>query len=176
VSPASGGFSWRACISRSRSCCRTGWSSTRTGLRGEGDAYREVTTRAGQYAADWTVDGLPPFQRRLFALLPPRLRTRAAIRTVRQLVRATYPGSRVIVRVEKDAASVDLRGSLFCEVREPSPGPLCGFYTAAITRVLHRFDVPAEARVETCRAESRGPGCLMRFVVRPSDAAEAAVS
>ena len=86
----------------------------------------------------------------LYRHLP--LRTRAALRTGRNLVRATYPGSRAIVRLHKETASIDLRGSLFCEVRAASVHPLCGFYAAAIAHVLHLFSIPAEARVDACRA------------------------
>ena len=50
---------------------------------------------------------------------------------------------------------MDIRGSLFCEVRETSVEPLCGFYASAIARVLQLFDVSAEARVNECRALGR---------------------
>src|SRR5215212_1368303 len=59
-------------------------------LRTEGAAYEVVTTRAGEYAADWTVSGLLPLQRRVMHALPAALRTRAALRTARALIRATY--------------------------------------------------------------------------------------
>ena len=108
--------------------------------------------------------------------LPVRLRTRAALRTARGLVTATYPGSRAIVQIRKDSASVDLRGSLFCEVREASVQPLCGFYAAAIGRVLQLLDVAAEARLETCRAAGGGQGCVMSVVVRPTAAGEPAAA
>src|SRR3954467_1659741 len=63
-------------------------------LRTEGEAYGLVTTRAGEYAADWTVSGRMPLERRVIRALPASLRTRAALRTARQLIRDTYPGSR----------------------------------------------------------------------------------
>jgi hypothetical protein len=59
-----------------------------------------------------------------------------------------------------------LRGSLFCEVREASAIPLCGFYAAAIARVLHLFGLQADARVHECRATSRGKGCRLTVDVR----------
>jgi hypothetical protein len=121
-------------------------------LRSEGDAYPVITARAGQYAADWTVNSLPAFERRVIRALPPALRVRAALRTARSLVRATYPGSRAIVRLRRGTASVDLRGSLFCEVREASTLPLCGFYAAAIEQVLELFSLRADAQVSECRA------------------------
>lgn len=146
-------------------------------LRSEGDdAYSVITARAGEYAAEWTVSGLPAFERRLFRALPAALRVRAALRTSRTLVRNTYPGSRAIVRLRRGKASVDLRGSLFCEVRGTSVLPLCGFYAAAITRVLQLFAVNADAQVQECRAAGGGKGCQMSVVVNSEGAHEAAAA
>jgi len=36
-------------------------------LRQEGDAYKLITSRAGEYAADWTVQSMPPAQHRVAA-------------------------------------------------------------------------------------------------------------
>ena len=145
-------------------------------LRSEPDAYPQVVAKAGQYAAEWTVNGLPGLERRVLRTLPLRLRTRAALRTARNLVRATYPGSRAIVRLHKETASIDLRGSLFCEVRAASVHPLCGFYASAIAHVLHLFSIPAEARMDACRAAGGGQGCLMSIVVREAPASEPAAA
>jgi bacteriochlorophyll 4-vinyl reductase len=145
-------------------------------LRGEGEIYTQIVARAGEYAADWTVGSIPALERKLLTTLPLRLRARAALRTARGLIRTTYPGSRAIVRLRKDRASVDLRGSLFCEVRETSVQPLCGFYAATISRVLRHFAVPGETRVETCRAAGGGQGCLMLVVVRPASEQSTAVA
>ncbi len=134
-------------------------------LRTEGEAYNLITARAGEYAADWTVNNLPPLERRMIGALPTRLRARAALRTARALVRDTYPGSRAIVRLRRGTASVDLRGSLFCEVREASILPLCGFYASAIARVLQLFALRADARVNECRAGGVRKGCLLSVVV-----------
>lgn len=130
-------------------------------LRSEGDAYNQITARAGQYAADWTVSTMPSLRRRTLRALPAALRTRFALRTAGGLVRATYPGSRAIVHLTRGTASVDLRGSLFCEVREASVLPLCGFYAAAIARVLELFALRADARVNECRAAGGRKGCLL---------------
>jgi uncharacterized membrane protein len=130
-------------------------------LRAEGPPYQEITSKAGEYAAEWTVRGLPGMERRLIAALPSPLRLRAALRTARLLVRATYPGSRAIVRVRRASAEVDLRGSLFCEVRTASPLPLCGFYAAAIARVLHLLSVGAQSEVLSCRASGASRGCTL---------------
>lgn len=135
-------------------------------LRTEGDAYGRITERAGEYAADWTVSTLPALERRIVRALPAPLRARAALRTARGLVRSTYPGSRAIIRLKGGTALVDLRGSLFCEVREASVLPLCGFYAAAIARVLRLFALAADARVSECRAAGgAGRGCRLSVVV-----------
>ena len=145
-------------------------------LRGEGDAYGLITARAGEYAAAWTVDGVPAFERRLARSLPLNLRARMGLRTARMFVRSTYPGSRAITTVKKGTVSIDLRGSLFCEVREAQPLPLCGFYASAIQRILQLFDVPADVRVNQCRAEVPGQrGCLL-FVSMSGRAAGDAVA
>jgi hypothetical protein len=145
-------------------------------LRTEGEAYDSITSRAGEYAADWTVNNLGPIERRVVRALPARLRARAALRTARALVRDTYPGSRAIVRFKRDTASVDLRGSLFCEVREASILPLCGFYASAIARVLQLFALRADARVSECRAAGRRKGCLLSVVVNGASVDEPAAA
>ena len=134
-------------------------------LRTEGEAYNLITSRAGEYAADWTGNNLAPLERRVIGALPAPLRARAALRTARALVRDTYPGSRAIVRLRRGTASVDLRGSLFCEVREASMLPLCGFYASATARVLQLFALRADARVNECRAGGARKGCLLSVVV-----------
>jgi hypothetical protein len=134
-------------------------------LRLEGEAYNRITTAAGEYAADWSVSSMSPLERRLIGVLPTRLRTRGALRAASALIRSTYPSSRAIVRVKRGSVSVDLRGSLFCEVREPAPAPLCGFYASAIARVLYQFGLRAEARVHECRASKRGNGCRLKVDV-----------
>ena len=130
-------------------------------LRSEGAAYNLITARAGEYAAEWTVSGMPALERRIIRALPLTWRTRAALRTAGGLVRTTYPGSRAIIRVKRGSASIDLRGSLFCEVREASLLPLCGFYASAVARVLHLFALRAEARVNECRAAGGRKGCML---------------
>ena len=145
-------------------------------LRSEGDAYNLITARAGEYAADWTVSSQSAFERRLARVLPAPLRTRIALRTAGGLVRATYPGSRAIVRLRRGAASIDLRGSLFCEVREASALPLCGFYAAAIARVLQHHALRAHAEVHECRAAGGRKGCLLLVVVNGSAAGEPAAA
>ena len=141
-------------------------------LRQEGPAYEEITRKAGVYAAEWTVRSLPTVERRLIHLLPTSLRTRAALRVGRMLVHNTYPGSRALMRLKKTDASVDLRGSLFCEVREASALPLCGFYAAALGRVLQLFAIGAQMQVVECRASGTRKGCTFAIALSPPAAVE----
>jgi hypothetical protein len=145
-------------------------------LRLEGEAYNRTMASAGEYAADWTVSSMSTLERKVIGALPTMLRTRGAFRTARALVRSTYPSSRVKVRLRRGKASIDLRGSLFCETREAASMPLCGFYAAAIARVLHHFSLRADARVHECRAASRGKGCRLNVEIRGANADEPAAA
>jgi hypothetical protein len=145
-------------------------------LRNEGDAYNLITGRAGEYAADWTVDNLSAFERRLVRTLPSSLRARVALRTAGGLVRASYPGSRAIVRLRRGRAAIDLRGSLFCEVREATMLPLCGFYAAAFARVLQHYALSAETTVHECRAAGARKGCQLHLVVNGAAAGRPAAA
>src|SRR5262245_24033184 len=121
-------------------------------LRQEGDAYKLITTRAGEYAADWTVQSMPPFQSALLKRAPVWLRRRLLLRLARRLVHNSYSGSRAIWRLRGGTARVELRASVFCTVRERVSYPLCGFYSAAFARLLALFEIPATAEVLSCRA------------------------
>src|SRR3954462_1124245 len=59
-------------------------------LRQEGDAYRLITTRAGEYAAEWTVQSMPPLRRAMIKAAPAWLRSRMLMGLVRHLVRTSY--------------------------------------------------------------------------------------
>ncbi|MBW8861133.1 MAG: hypothetical protein JF601_02015 [Acidobacteria bacterium] len=143
-------------------------------LRQEGDAYRMITTRAGEYAADWTVQSMPAMQRAVIKAAPVWLRRRLLLRLARHLVRDTYQGSRAIARLRKGTASIDVRASVFCSVREPVGHPLCGFYAAAFTRLMTSFDIGARTEVVACRAAGE-PSCVLKVNVqngRDADGAE----
>src|SRR6266508_6162487 len=45
-------------------------------LRLEGEPYRLVAARAGEYTAEWTVAALPPIQRTMLRALPTGVRLR----------------------------------------------------------------------------------------------------
>jgi len=142
-------------------------------LRLEGDPYYAITTRAGEYAGDWTMAALPPIERRIAKVLPPRWRARTALRVARGLITATYPGTRTVVKARQGTTTIDIRGSLFCEVRELSSSPLCGFYAAGVGRVFSAFGLPAEVEVHACRALGTDRGCLLALrLATPATAAE----
>ena len=143
-------------------------------LRQEGEQYRLIATRAGEYTAEWTVAEIPPLRRTIVRAAPPVLRLRLMTGIARQMIRKTYGGSRVIIRWRKDRGAVDIRGSVFCEVRDRVERPLCDFYAAALRRLLHLFNLDAEIGTNECRATGAGQ-CLMSVAVRPrSDTVEAA--
>jgi bacteriochlorophyll 4-vinyl reductase len=144
-------------------------------LRQEGDAYRMITTRAGEYAAEWTVQSMPPVRRAMIKAAPVWLRKRMLLRLASQLVRSSYKGSRAVSRLRRGTASIDLRASVFCQVREPVPLPLCGFYASAFTRLLALFDISARTDVVACRGTG-GPTCVLKVALsngRPVERAEA---
>src|SRR5688572_26446965 len=116
-------------------------------LRQEGEAYQMITTRAGEYAAEWTVLNMSPLQRSLVRAAPAWLRRRLLLRLAGSLVRSSYGGSRVNSRLRNGTASVNVGGSIFCTVREPVPYPLCGFYAAAFTRLMALFNLHTRAEV-----------------------------
>jgi bacteriochlorophyll 4-vinyl reductase len=139
-------------------------------LRQEGDPYHLIAARAGEYSAEWTVASLPPLQRTLIRAAPAALRLRLVMRLARRMVRGTYRGSRAVVRWRKARALVDIRGSIFCEVRDRVEHPLCEFYASAIRRLMYLFNLDVDVGTDQCRATGGGQ-CLMSVYVRSSGAA-----
>jgi hypothetical protein len=139
-------------------------------LRLEGEAYGLIAERAGEYTAEWTVVDLSPLQRRVIAGAPRWLRLWLVTRLARQMVRNTYRGSRAIIKWRKGEGTIDLRGSIFCEVRDRVPEPLCEFYVAAIRRLMALFDLDVDINITSCRATRSGP-CLMSVTIRAAEAA-----
>lgn len=133
-------------------------------LRQEGEAYQMITSRAGEYAAEWTVESMPPLGRALIRAAPAWLRARMLVRLARQLVRNSYRGSRAIAKVRRGTARIDVRASIFCTVREPVDHPLCGFYAAAFTRLHVLFNLRTHAEVIACRGTG-SPACVMRMAL-----------
>jgi hypothetical protein len=121
-------------------------------LRLEGEAYRLITRRAGQYSAEWTVASQSHLRRSFTRRLPRGPRSRAVLRLACRTVRQTYVGTRAIARLRRGEGTVDLRGSLFCGIRDSSPEPLCGYYGAAFSRFFELYSLPAVVRLGECRA------------------------
>jgi hypothetical protein len=131
-------------------------------LRQEGEAYEQITRRAGDYAAEWTVASMSPVERAIIKASPAWLRRRLVMRVAGKLVRSCYGASRAVTKIRRGTARVDLRWSIFCTVREPVNHPLCGFYAAAFSRLLGLFDVTAPAVVLACRGTGE-PSCVLQM-------------
>src|SRR5262249_13377291 len=116
-------------------------------LRQEGEAYQIITARAGEYAAEWTVASMSPVECAIIRAAPTWIRARLSLGLARRLVRKSYQGSRAISRLRRGTARIDVRASIFCTVREPVPGPLCGYYAAAFTKLLVMFNLRASTEV-----------------------------
>lgn len=138
-------------------------------LRLEGEPYRLIAARAGEYTAEWTVADMHAFRRAVIRGAPPGLRVHLVMRVARTMIRNTYRGSRAIVRWKKGRGAVDIRGSIFCEVRDRTEQPLCEFYASAIRRLMYLFNLDVEVGTEQCRATGAGQ-CLMSVLVRPAGA------
>ena len=133
-------------------------------LRQEGDAYATITTSAGDYAAEWTVQSMGSVQRSFVKAAPHWLRSRLVLRLAGRLVQSTYRSSRLGTRLRKGTATLDLRGSVFCDTREPVGHALCGFYAAAFARLFALFNLPVKVDITSCRAAG-DPTCAMTVVI-----------
>src|SRR5262249_31089233 len=141
-------------------------------LRQEGEAYNLIAARAGEYTAEWTVADLSPMQRSVIKRAPRGLRIWLVMRVARQMIRNTYKGSRAITKLRRGESNVDLRGSIFCEVRDRAPAPLCEFYAAAIRRLMALLDLDADVAITSCRATGNGQ-CVINIAIRAAEAAAA---
>ncbi len=135
-------------------------------LRQEGDAYERVTARAGECAADWTVENLSGFRRSVVGAMPTWVRLRLVLGIARSLVRDTCRTSRSTSRVKKATARLEVHASIFCAVREPVGHALCGFYASAVTQLMMRFQLDVRTVVVDCLG--RG-GRMCQFTVSVLD-------
>ena len=133
-------------------------------LRQEGEAYYRITARAGEYAAEWTVESMAPLLRGAIKAAPAWLRQRLLLRLAGHLVRDSCRRSRIVAKVRRGTARIDLRESVFCSVREPVGHPLCGFYAAAFTRLLTLFNLSTRAEVIACRGTGE-PSCVVKIAL-----------
>ena len=121
-------------------------------LRQEGAPYQTITARAGEYAAEWTVETMSSLQKSILNAAPARLRTRLILRVGRRLVKDCFQGTRAAARVRNGAARISVRDSIFCSVRDRVGDPQCGFYAAMYTRLFSLFNLTTTATVVACRA------------------------
>jgi predicted hydrocarbon binding protein len=130
-----------------------------------------VTARAGEYAAEWSVLDMSPLRRRMIRAMPAVIRVHLVLDLTRSMIRSTYAGSRAIGKWRRGRGAVDIRGSIFCEVRDRVEHPMCEFYAAAIRRLMHLFDLEVDVDMERCRATRGGAQCQMIVLVRPAGVA-----
>lgn len=135
-------------------------------LRLEGQtAYEQIMTRAGQYTADWGHAQLSSLERATVRRLPPRLRARLALYLSRRLVRDTFRGSRASTRLCRGTGTIQIRASIFCDVRTAADWHMCVFYSAAVERFLQRCDLDSRVAINQCRA-SGGSQCTLTVIIR----------
>ena len=137
----------------------------------EGEPYRLVAARAGEYTAEWAVADMPAFKRAVIRAVPPALRARLVMRVARSIVRRTCRTSRASVRWRKGSGAVSIHGSIFCGVRGHVEQPLCEFYASVIRRVMSLFGLDAEVGIMQCVATG-ADHCLMEARVGPAGVAE----
>jgi hypothetical protein len=134
-------------------------------LRQEGRHYDDVAAQAGVYTADWSLQALSPFRRRLIMMAPRALRLRLVMRLANRVIRSAYGGSRAVLKTRDGTRVVDIRGSIFCGVREPVARPLCGFYAAVLSQLMRSFALDLSVATQACRATGSGP-CLLSVAGR----------
>lgn len=135
-------------------------------LRQEGEPYALVTSRAGEYAAQWTFDNLTSLERSIIRALPVMMRARVAMQLARKVVRRSYGGSRAVAKLRRGRGTLTLRSSIFCTVREPFDWPLCVFYSAALSHLFALVGVSGEVRVHTCQGVGDA-ACIIAVNVPP---------
>ncbi|MGE5813828.1 MAG: tetratricopeptide repeat protein [Acidobacteriota bacterium] len=121
-------------------------------LRGEGEVYADIVTRAGEHAAEWSMMSMGRVRRAMILSLPRAIRARMAMSLARSVIREAYADSRAITKSRRGLTRVEIRASLFCEVRERTDRMLCGFYLALVRRLLELHDVSSQSAIDGCRA------------------------
>jgi len=136
-------------------------------LRQEGAAYGQVTRRAGEYAAEWTVATQWPARRALIRAMPLWLRSRMVLRLAGRTIRSTWRSSRTVLRLRRGHGRLDVRESVFCGVRETSPERLCGFHEALVAKLFALYEVPGLVRLDQCRAVGDAACVIDVAIARP---------
>jgi len=135
-------------------------------LRREGDAWAPVMAKAGRSAADWEFANLSRLRRAWYRRLPAGWRLRLALGMARHLVAQSTPATRAKTALTNGGAVIDIHHSPFCEVRDASALPLCGFYAAAFDRLAELLLLEGRAVPIGCQAMGK-PFCRWEFQSAP---------
>jgi predicted hydrocarbon binding protein len=99
--------------------------------------------------------------------MPPAIRKRMVVDIAQWMARNTYGDTNVTVTWRQWSGVVDLKSSLFCEVREHVEAPLCEFYASALRRLMSLSNLDADVVTEQCRGTG-APRCAMSVTLRPA--------
>ena len=143
-------------------------------LRREGQPLYEQTMRhAGRLTGEWAYLEVGPIKRALVRMCPTSLRGRWALHLSRRVVRQTFRGSSARIRLRHRTGTMEIRGSIFCEVRETVGWPTCVFYSAAVEQFVQCFDISAAVAVSQCKGAGDS-SCTMTVKILGERAAEPA--
>lgn len=121
-------------------------------LRAEEDgAYDAVTRMAGRLAAEWLFLDVALIRRVMLRRAPASWRSRAALRMTAQLAAMSMQGAKGRVTSGPERRLVVV-SSPFCDTRQRTAAPRCGFYAAALERFGELLGAPVTAAIVECRS------------------------
>ena len=130
-------------------------------LRQEGDAYHIITSRAGEYAAEWTVESMPPFQRAIIRGVPgvaARPAPAATCPSARAQQLSGQPRGRRASGAARRGSTCARRFSARCASRSVTR---CAASTPRRSPgLLTLFNLRTRAEVLACRGTGE-PACVM---------------
>ena len=141
-------------------------------LEGQGP-YEQTMRQAGRHTGEWAYLDVSTLLRSLVRMCPTSLRARWALRLSRRIVRQTFRGSSARVRLRRGSGTMEIRGSIFCEVREAVGWPTCVFYSAAVEEFVRCFDITAKVVVSQCKGRGDA-SCTMTVKILGERIAEPA--
>ena len=130
-------------------------------LRQEGEPYTLVTSRAGEYAAQWTFDNLSPIKRSFIRALPVMMRARMAMRLAKTVVHRSYDGSRAIAKLRGGQGTFSVRSSTSVRCASRSTGR-CACSTRLRWPICSPWSASPEKCASTAAWASAMPGVLSR--------------
>src|SRR4026207_2233079 len=105
-------------------------------LRLEGAPYYLIAARAGEYTADWTVAEISPVRKKVMLAMSPAIRKRMVVSIAQWMAQSTYGDTNVKVQWRQWRGAVELKSSLFCEVRDRVESPLCESHARPLRRQM----------------------------------------